>query len=183
MEKTNNIPDGVDVHVHGMQIKVKGKHGELSRDFADPRFIHLVKIEKDGNLVRVSGATDIKKVNAIVGTINAHVKNMIIGVTTGYKYEMKILYTHFPISVAQNGKEIQIKNFFGEKSTRTAKIAGDAEVKIDKDIITITGNNVEEVGQTAGNIEGACKLRGRDRRVFQDGIYLSERKLKTGENV
>ena len=183
MEKSTQIPKGVDVHVHGMHVRVKGAHGELQRDFDDARFNTKVKIERDNEKVRVSSSDENNKIKAIVGTINAHVKNMMIGVSNGYKYEMKVLYTHFPISVAQSGSELQIKNFFGEKSTRTAKIVGNVEVKIDKETLTLTGNNVEEVGQTAGNIERACKLDKRDRRIFQDGIYLSERKLKSGEHV
>ena len=34
------------------------------------------------------------------------------------------------------------------------------------------GNNVEDVGQTAANLERATVVKGRDIRVFQDGIYV-----------
>jgi large subunit ribosomal protein L6 len=183
MEKTYTVPNGVEVHVHNMHIKVKGAHGELSKDFEDPRFNGLINIHKEGDLFKVTGLSENKKVSAMVGTIAAHVKNMALGVSNGYVYEMKILYTHFPITVVQAGREIQVKNFFGEKSIRTAEVVGNVDVKIEKDTITIAGINVEEVGQTAANIERACKLRNRDRRIFQDGIYLDSRKLKTGEHV
>jgi large subunit ribosomal protein L6 len=183
MEKTYQIPEGVDVHVNGHRITVKGHLGELSKDFSDPRFNEFVKIEKNGNTIKVSTENENKKFKAVVGTIRAHIKNMTIGVSKGYKYEMKILYTHFPITVTHSGEKIEVKNFFGEKSTRLAKVVGKTDVKIDKELITLTGINVEDVGQTAANIERACKLRDRDRRIFQDGIYLDNRKLKTGENV
>jgi large subunit ribosomal protein L6 len=183
MEKTINVLDKVDVHVNGLHVKVKGSQGELEKNFSDPRFNGIIKIEKEGDKIKISTDAKDRKKSAMVGTITAHIKNMMIGASVGYKYEMKILYTHFPITVAQAGDEIQVKNFFGEKSTRTARIAGKVQVKIEKEGITITGANVEEVGQTAANIEQACKLTKRDRRIFQDGIYLSKRLLKNGAHV
>jgi len=182
MEKTVVIPENVQIEVKGLHVTVKG-NGELSRDFADPRLNGLIKIEKKDSTIHVSNSEDSRKIGANVGTIAAHIKNMILGVTTGFKYTMKIMYTHFPLTVSISGDEIQIKNFFGEKGSRTAGIVGKTEVKVDKEYVILTGNNVEDVGQTAANIERACKLTGRDRRIFQDGIFLTDRQLKTGEKV
>ena len=183
MEKKVQVPDGVEVRIDGMCVTVKGPLGELSKDFDDPRFNRLVKLEKKDNEVQVSNLDEGRKITAMVGTIAAHVKNMILGTSVGFKYDMKIMYTHFPITVTQAGTEIQVKNFFGEKGARSATVVGDTEVKIDKENITLTGINVEDVGQTAANIERSCKLTGRDRRIFQDGIFLTGRHLKNGEKV
>ncbi len=183
MEKKVGIPDGVQVKIQGMSVVVRGPKDELARDFNDPRFNGLVRIEQKDSHVYVSNSDEKRKTGAVVGTVAAHIRNMILGATVGFKYEMKILYTHFPITVAQSGDEVQIKNFFGEKSLRTAKIVGRTEVKIDKELVTLTGNSIEEVGQTAANIERACKLTGRDRRIFQDGIYITSRRLATGEAI
>lgn len=177
MEKTVQIPDGVDVHIDGMHIAVKGIKGELSRDFGDPRFNGLINIEKKDSVIHVSGKGS-KIISAMVGTIAAHIRNMVAGAENGFRYDMKIMYTHFPMTVSVTGKEVQIKNFFGEKGLRIARIVGDTEVKIDKDAITLTGIDVEELGQTAANIERACKLTGRDRRIFQDGIFMTEKHVK-----
>ena len=111
----------------------------------------------------------------MIGTIVAHLNNMFIGVTSGYKYTLKIFYTHFPINITVKDREIQIRNFLGEKGARIAKITGKIEVKIEKDEILLSGINKEELGQTSANIELACKITKRDRRVFQDGIYLAAR--------
>ena len=107
----------------------------------------------------------------MIGTWRAHLANMIKGVNSGFRYEMKIVFAHFPMKVAAKGNTITIDNFLGEKATRTAAIADGVEVKVKEDIVTIEGNNVEHVGQTAANLEKATVVKGRDIRVFQDGVY------------
>jgi len=87
---------------------------------------------------------------------------------------MKIVYAHFPMTVkaTQSQNKVIIENFLGERYPRTAKIIGHSQVEIQGDEVIITGINKEEVGQTMANIEQATKIKGRDPRVFQDGIYL-----------
>ena len=105
----------------------------------------------------------------MIGTWRAHLANMIKGVNSGFRYEMKIVFAHFPMKVVAKGNTVTIDNFLGEKATRTAVIADGVKVK--GDIVTIEGNNVEHVGQTAANLEKATAVKGRDIRVFQDGVY------------
>lgn len=183
IEKRIAVPEGVEVSVADRAVRVKGPNGELEKDFSDPRYHDTVFIEKSGNEIIVRAVSDTKKVRSLCGTIAAHVRNMMLGVTAGYKYVMKIFYTHFPISITVKDGDVQIRNFVGEKGARIARIAGNAQVQIEKEEVIITGANVEAVGQTAANIERACRISKRDRRVFQDGIYLSARQLQTGEKL
>jgi large subunit ribosomal protein L6 len=88
---------------------------------------------------------------------------------------MKIVYAHFPMTVKADGSKVTIENFLGERHPRTAKILGDTQVQIKGDEVIVSGINKEEVGQTMANIEQATKIKGRDPRVFQDGIYLVEK--------
>ena len=113
----------------------------------------------------------------MVGTIRSHISNMIYGVKHGFTYKMKIVYAHFPMTVKVKGKLVTIDNFLGERHPRTAKIIGDdVKVSVKGDDVTITGINKENVGQTMANIEQATKIKGRDPRIFQDGIYLVDKK-------
>ena len=56
-----------------------------------------------------------------------------------------------------------------------AKIRGDVKVEVKGDDIAIEGINLQDVSQTAANIEQATKIRKKDQRVFLDGIYISEK--------
>ena len=99
---------------------------------------------------------------------------MANGVVGGYSAKLKMLYSHFPISVEIKGKEILIKNFLGEKQPRRAKIMGQTKVESKGQEMSITGISKEEVGQTIANIKSATRIRKRDSRVFQDGFYVIE---------
>lgn len=158
------IPEGAKVEVSGSKVKVSGAKGTLERDFSHPE----VKIELKGGELVASGDP------ALATTIEAHVKNMANGVLNSYFAKLKILYSHFPISVEVKGKEILIKNFLGEKQPRRARIAGQTKVESKGQEMSVSGPSKEEVGQTVANIKSATRIRNRDSRVFQDGFYVIE---------
>src|SRR3989338_3359244 len=133
VERIVNIPDGVDIAIKNREIIVKGPKGEIRKDFDDPRYNETVKISKEGNTIKISSASDKRKVKALVGTFGQHIINMARGVTNGYKYTMKVYYSHFPISITVKDDEVHIKNFIGEKGARIAKIIGNVSVNVDKD--------------------------------------------------
>ncbi len=175
MEKTIEIPDGVEITIEGMKVVVKGPKGSLSRDFSNPKFDHLITISKEENNVKITSVNERRKVKALVGTIGAHLRNMIKGVTEGFVCIMKIHYLHFPINVTVKDGKVHIRNFLGEKGDRIADIVGDVKVEVGKDEIKITGIDKEAVGQTAANIEQACRVKDKDRRIFQDGIFIYQK--------
>jgi len=171
ISKTIQVPDNVDASLEGKKVIVKGAKGSLTRDFS---FVPIA-IEGEGKNIRVWAKWPRKKEAALVGTITSHIQNMITGVTKGYSYKLKIVFSHFPISVKVQGKTLLIENFTGERKARRVKIIGDVKVKIEPDDIIIEGINLEDVSQTAANIEQATRVRRKDPRVFLDGIYVYER--------
>ena len=169
--KIVEIPDGVTIELKGKIVDVKGEKGQLSRDFSQSP----VLIEKDGSEIRVKALRSRRKETALVGTIFSHIQNMIKGVTKGYTYKLKIVYAHFPISVKVEGDKILIENFIGERNPRIAKIVGDTKIAVKDDDIFVQGIAIENVSQTAANMEQATKVRKRDPRKFLDGIYVYEK--------
>ena len=163
-----NIPEGVSIDCSSSNVKVTGPRGELSRNFEHS----AIKFKQSENQLNIIGNNLRKKEKALIGTWNAHLKNMVKGVDKGFLYEMKIIFAHFPMKVAVKGNVVTIDNFLGEKATRNSAIVGDVKVNVKGDALTIEGNNIEDVGQTAGNLEKATIVKGRDTRVFQDGIYM-----------
>jgi len=168
--KTVEIPEGVEGMLDGRLVTIKGEKGELTRDFSHAP----IKIHLDGKTVTVQASWPRKKEAALVGTVRSHIQNMIKGVTTGFTYKLKIVFSHFPITVKIIGKTLTIENFIGERNPRKAKIMGDTTVIIKGDDIIVQGINLEDVSQTAANIQNSTKIRNKDPRVFLDGIYVYE---------
>jgi len=167
-----NIPQGVTASLSGATLTVKGQKGQVSREFRFPG----VRLSVADGKVAVEATKVDKQSKAIVGTYASHITNMMTGITEGYEYDMKIVYAHFPIQVKVEGKsKVSIGNFLGERKPRYASIMGETKVNVAGDKVTVTGNNKEHVGQTAANIEQACKIKNRDPRVFQDGVYITKK--------
>jgi len=171
IKKTIAIPEGVTISIEGQLLTVTGPKGKNERNFWYPG----VKIEVAGDEVIVDSTVLKKTQKAMVGTFASHIANMIKGVTEGFEYRMKVVYSHFPMQLKVEGDRLTIGNFLGEKKPRTAKILGETKVKASGDEVVVTGYNKEDVGQTAANIEQTTRIKRFDPRVFQDGIYTVEK--------
>ncbi len=167
-----DIPEGVTVSVdhenNENHTVVKGPKGELERRF---RYRGVRVDVQDGKVV-VHKDLPRREHKAICGTYAAHIQNMIKGVSDGWTYNLKIVYNHFPIKAAVQGNVFVIENFLGERHPRKADIFDDVKVQVKGQDVVVEGINREHVGQTAANIEKATVVRGRDIRIFQDGIYI-----------
>ena len=181
MEKTKKhveldlkVPDGVSVVVKDNVVSVSGKKGSVSRAFMEP-FINVGS--KDGGVTIKSHSEryPYKKQLAVAGTIKAHIANMFRSASEGVTYKMKVVYSHFPMRAQVSGDKLIISNFLGEKSPRSAKIFAGVKVDVKGNDLVLTGVDKEKVAQTAANIEQTTRIKNRDPRVFQDGIYIIEK--------
>lgn len=171
VEKIVNIPEGVSINLSGHKVSISGEKGKVERDFSHAR----VDIEKQEDKLRIFAINPKKKQSALIGTLAAHVNNMIKGVTRGFTYKLKVVFVHFPMTIKVEGNTVVIQNFIGERSSRVAYILGNTKVSIKGEDITVEGVDIEEVAQTAANIQQACKIREKDLRKFMDGIYVYEK--------
>ncbi|MBI4441163.1 50S ribosomal protein L6 [Candidatus Woesearchaeota archaeon] len=166
------IPDGVTVDIAPDHvITIKGKKGEVKRTF------HAIGITvaREGNTVVFSAKNATKKEKTMIGTFRAHLKNMVTGVVNGHQYKMKICSGHFPMTVAVKGNELTIKNFLGEKVPRIARLLDGVSVKVEGSDVSIDSPDLEKAGIVASRIELATFISRRDRRVFQDGIFITSK--------
>src|SRR3989344_7988585 len=171
IERTIEIPKGVEVTLKSNFIEVKGPKGETKKRLAEPS----VSVKREGNVIILNADKNSKKEKRIINTFVAHIKNLMHGVTEGYEYTLKICSGHFPMTVTTDQKNIVVKNFLGEKVERIAKIALHTKVDIKGDVIVVSGVNKEEVGQTASNIEQSTRITNRDRRIFMDGLWITSK--------
>lgn len=165
------IPKGIEVTIEGDKITIKGPEGENYRELK----LGKVNLEKKDNKIILSHNKATKTEKKIMNTNKAHIKNLLKGVQKKFEYLLKICSSHFPMNIKVEGDEAIIKNFLGEKIDRKAKIPKGAEIKIEKDLITITSTDKEIAGQAAANFEKATIISNRDKRVFQDGIYITNK--------
>ena len=165
---TIDIPEGVTVTIDDRTVTVKGPKATIFREFP----VSKINMEiKDGQ-VHLTCILPKRKEYALLGTFRSHINNMVIGVTKGFEYKMKVVYSHFPVKTSVKGDKFVIENFLGEKHPRKASIIGDTKINVKGDDVILTGSNKEHVGQTAANIEQITGIKGYDPRIFQDGIYI-----------
>lgn len=167
-QTTVELPDGVTGALKGRSLSIKGKLGEARKDFDKVN----VNISIQGNKILVSPFSAKRKDNVIINTVTSILNNMITGVTKGYIYRLKVVYAHFPITVRTKGSQVLVENFVGERSPRVSEIVGDCKVSVEGDDVIVKGVSVEDVGQTAANMELATKIKRKDQRIFLDGVYI-----------
>ncbi|DAC35688.1 MAG: 50S ribosomal protein L6 [Euryarchaeota archaeon] len=168
IEHTIELPEGVSASIADGVLTVKGPKGEVSREFQSSRLVLL----QDGAGLMVRVDLPRRKEKALAGTWNAHIRNMVKGVSTGFSYTLRCFYSHFPMTMKVEGSEFVVNNYFGERVPRRADILSGVDVRVEnKTDVIVSGIDKEAVGQTAANIERSTTVKNRDRRVFQDGIY------------
>jgi len=165
------IPQGVSAQVSGSKVSVKGMKGSLEKEFK----IKKVKIEVKDDSIVLSSMKATKDEKRNMNSVAAHITNMIKGVDEGFEYELKVCASHFPMTVEKKGDKAYVKNFIGEKEPREVTIPKGAEITIDKEKIIIKSIDIEIGGQAAANFEKSTRITNRDRRVFQDGIYITKK--------
>ena len=171
-DSTLEIPEGISVAFEDRIISVKGKLGTIKKDITKlPANLTI-----ENNIVKIQPYGTRRKDFAISKTAQSIINNMIKGVQNGYKYKMKVVFAHFPITVKVKDGKVYVENFFGERKARISKIVGEStKVAIEGDDVVISGPHLEHVSQTAANIELSTRVKNKDQRVFLDGVYIYSR--------
>jgi len=175
------IPDDVKIRIRSRIVTVEGPRGTLTKDLSHIAVCFSLPTK---NTVQIEIHHGSRKNVATLRTVRTIINNLIIGVTKGYKYKMRYVYAHFPINVnieknSETGNfDMEIRNFLGEKIVRPVTMRSGVSVEASKgvkDQIEVTGNSLEDVSQSAADIQQICRVRNKDIRKFLDGLYVSER--------
>ncbi|KAJ3412926.1 60S ribosomal protein L9 [Chytridiales sp. JEL 0842] len=176
-ERDIAVPEGVTVDIKARRVRVKGPRGTLFKSFQHVN-VEVVKVNSQKYKVRVWQG--MRKHIACIRTICSRIENLITGVTKGFEYKMRFVYAHFPINViiGDGGKSVEVRNFVGQKVIMRVPMAEGVTVvtsAAQKDEIIISGNDIDNVSQSAAAIQQATRVRNKDIRKFLDGIYVSEK--------
>ena len=171
LSRVIEVPEEVGVVIRDNEVIVKGNGNELVKRFDRGK----VSIVFADNKITISAKGATRRESKMIGTIWACINNMIRGVGENFVYTLEICNVHFPMNVKVESNEVIIKSFIGETVKRVAKILPNVKVDIKGSQITVSSCDIESAGQTAANLEKATRLTGRDRRIFQDGIFMTEK--------
>lgn len=138
------VPEGVSVTVENNQVTVKGPKGELSLEIKEN-----ITVQVEDNAVVVTRANEEKTTKAMHGTTNANIKNMIEGVTHGFKKGLEIIGVGYRFTMKGNTLVI---NAGYSHPVELEVPAGLTVEAISNTEISVSGIDKVKVGEFAANI-------------------------------
>lgn len=172
MQEELEIPSGINTIIKGNEITLSKDDKEVKRILNN-----RINVKVEGNKIILSSKKATKREKKVLYTTKAHIKNAFEGLTKGFKYKLQAVSVHFPMTVEvdKTNNQLLVKNFLGEKKPRVITIIKGVEVKVNKEHIEVESVDIEKAGQVAANIEKGTRIRFRDRRIFQDGIFITQK--------
>ena len=151
-KKPITIPKGVEVHVEGNTVRVKGPKGTM----ATPVLNNMKVSSKDGRL-EIARSGEEKRDKALHGLNRALLQNAVLGVTVGYKREIDLHGIGFKAEKKGNDVVFTVgfshSVVFPQPAGITIDVAPDAKAK-DVTHVVVTGVDKQQVGETATKIRG-----------------------------
>jgi large subunit ribosomal protein L6 len=172
-QETVDVPKGVTFTLAGRRLHAKGPLGSVDRPF--PSDALELKASPGRVTLTLRLPSHRKRSQSLLKTWAAHLRNLAGSLTLGVEARLRVVAAHFPMKVQVKENHILIENFLGEKHPRSSDLVPGTSARVEGDYVILSGYDVEQVGQSAANIERASRIREYDPRVFQDGIYLVDR--------
>jgi large subunit ribosomal protein L6 len=168
-----DVPEGVKVALHDNTVGITGPLGSNSRKVND-KFLKVSVSEKGISIEGVKRNDKLAKraVNS-ERSFATELQNDINGVRKYFEVNMKIVFAHFPISMEIKNGEVRINNMIGERAPRISKIIGSTKVEVKGQDMRLYGTSRDDVNQTAANLRKTVRIRDKDSRTFQDGVYYA----------
>lgn len=96
------IPAGVEAAVSGREVKIKGKHGELSMTAPAP-----IDVALEAGKINVTRPNDARQTRALHGLTRALIANMVQGVQTPFEKKLEIVGVGYQATLA--GKQVKLQ--------------------------------------------------------------------------
>ncbi len=135
----------------------------------------FVSVDVKDNTITIKPNNKKKMFLSVSNTIKKIINNAVNGFSKDYVYKMEVVYSHFPMTVKIDKNKLIISNFYGEKKPRVVSISKNVNIQVNGKEIVLSGKDKQAVGQTAGAIEAKTRMKNKDYRVFDDGIYIVEK--------
>ncbi len=171
MQRVISLPEGFTAVAEHNSITLKSAKGETTKKFKASG----ISFKVQNSSIVLEGRPASRRINALLQTIASHIGNMAAGLQQQFQYKLAVVYSHFPMNVTVKGNVVEINNFTGEKFPRYAKILPNVSVQVKGKEITVSSADKEAAGQTVANLENATKVKGKDRRIYQDGIFVVQK--------
>ncbi len=166
------VPENVEVTFAQGVLTVKGPKGTLTRPVLDD-----VVVTVEGKTVTFTKARETKRSQALWGTYAAHLRNMILGVTEGFKKVLEIEGVGYRAEA--QGNKIKLSVGFSHPVELFAPEG--ITVIVEKSVITITGADKDAVGQFAADVRGVKKPEPyKGKGIRYQGEYIIRKQGKKG---
>ena len=164
------VPEGASASYENGTFTIKAKNTVTRRLYRPEVDVSV----KDG-VIELVAVNATQREKRQMNTMRSHIRNMFKGALEGHTYKLKICSGHFPMNVSVSNNKLEVKNFLGEAVPRRVKVKQEVDVKIDGDEIIVTSPYKELAGAQASDIEQLTRVTNKDRRIFQDGLFLIEK--------
>jgi large subunit ribosomal protein L6 len=142
------IPEKTEVKIDGQSISVNGPHGSLSREF-----LPVIEIKIENGIITLVPKKDDVFTKSLWGTYASHLKNMIKGVND--LFEKKLILEGVGFKSEVSGKNLVLA--LGFSHPVSVPIPEDLKVTAEKNVITVTGINKENVGEFTAKVRSLKK--------------------------
>ena len=139
------IPSGIEVSVDGSVLVAKKGNIEKRLDTHGRVIINI-----EDNQVKLSRLDDTKQSSAYWGTYRALFNNVLIGLDKGFKKSLEVNGVGYRASVSGKTLELQL----GFSHPINFEIPEGIDIKVEKNLIHVSGTDKQQVGQVAAVIRG-----------------------------
>lgn len=142
------IPAGTEVSVVSHEIVVKGKGGTLTRAMHP-----AVEVKVAQGEVTVSQKQESWLARALWGTYASHIRNMLAGVNAPFVKKLQVEGIGYRVELA--GKQLKLQVGFSHPIL--INIPAGITAAVEKNIITVSGADKEQVGEFAAGVRAVRK--------------------------